>query len=78
MAKYQVLIVPSADNEHLFERAKNFKEALKIANSPKGDHAAVEIFDFETENERKAFTQGYSAGIGYMGGGMFFLNTAAL
>jgi hypothetical protein len=71
---YQVIIALSTDDDELFENAKTFDDALKVYNEHSGDCQAEHLTSFNTEDEMKAFIQGYSTAIGFLGSGMVFTN----
>jgi len=67
---YRILIVPSSDDEKLFEDCDSIEKAQKIA---KKTGATIQLFEFDSEEEKDAFVKGYEAGIGYLGKGLYFL-----
>lgn len=67
--KYNVLIVPSSDDERNYENCATYTEALEI-HELKGDCSVK--YSFNTEIERDAFIKGYHSAIGYLGNGIFF------
>lgn len=67
---FKLLLIPSSDDERAVEEAHSLTEAVDVAQKA-GAHY-VEL-SFETEQERNACIKGYQAGIGYLGGGLFFV-----
>lgn len=67
---FKLLLIPSSDDERSVEDAKSLAEAIEVAKQS-GAHY-VEL-SFDTEQERDACIKGYQAGIGYLGGGLFFV-----
>ena len=65
---YSILIIPSSEDDRLFDECDNYKDALGIATKENcGDE-----FKFDTQKERDAFIQGYLSGVGYLGEGVYF------
>lgn len=70
MKKFKLIIAPSSNDEHLFNNAVTYNEALKVINA-EGVESAQE-FTFSTKTERECFIQGYKAAIGYNGDGLLW------
>jgi hypothetical protein len=70
MGSFKVIIVPSSEDGEAFENAVEFEEAQRVLESL-NDTSAQEL-EFETEKEAEAYIQGYLAGIGFMGDGVFY------
>jgi len=64
---YKVFIVPASEDEREFEDC-GYEEAVELNNTT--DSSGQE-FTFNSEREREIFIQGYKAGIGWMGDGMY-------
>lgn len=71
MKKYKVIIAPSSADEDYYENATTFEEALEVFNR---DEVGGSLYEFDTEQELKAFLEGYEAAIGYLGDGFFMTN----
>ncbi len=69
MGKQKVFIIPSSDDERLFDNCNSYNQAIKI-NTDNCCSGSEHIFS--TKEERDSFIQGYLAGIGYLGEGIFF------
>lgn len=72
MGSFKIIIVPSSEDEEAFENAVEFGEAHKVLEAS-ADTSALEV-EFDTILEAEAFVQGYLAGIGFMGDGVFYCN----
>ena len=68
MKKFKLIIVPSSDDEKLFENVSEYDAALKIIEGDEG--IMSKELSFDSENEREIFLQGYYAGIGFLGEGL--------
>lgn len=67
--KYKLLLVPSSEDERLYEDFKTFEEAF-LFHLDRED--TVQTFTFDTEKERSAFLEGVAAMEGYQGTGLSF------
>lgn len=66
---YRLLLIPSSDEERFVEQADSLEKALKLARKRNVHHVDL---TFNTPEEREACVKGYLAGIGYLGGGLYF------
>ncbi|MBS1506007.1 MAG: hypothetical protein JSS79_05115 [Bacteroidetes bacterium] len=76
--KYKVIIVPSSDDEKLYQRlCDTFDEAYEIMKrrNSKGKNDTAQLFEFETQAERQAFLKGVEVMAGYFGDGLAYQNT---
>jgi len=76
MKKFQLIIVPSSEDEGYFENATSFEDAQEILDDESIQTESAEQFSFDTELEMNCFLQGYHAAIGYNGNGMKFTSTS--
>jgi hypothetical protein len=69
--KYKVAIIPGAFDEDEYDEITTVKEAVARSKIlvAQDREVSLMIFSFDTEEEHKAFIQGYEAGVGYMGKG---------
>lgn len=70
MEKYKVIIVPSSDEEHLFDEVVKFSDAVKVVSKTQ----CATIHEFNTKQERDSFVDGYKSAIGFLGNGLYYIN----
>ena len=70
MKKYEVLTIPSSDDERKFENIDDFDVAVHKAKS----HKNIDFYlhSFSSKEELNAYILGYTQGVGYMGNGTYF------
>lgn len=73
--RYEVLLIPSSDEDREFAECNNFDEAMELLE--KSDNVTHVHAQFHTEAEKRAYVEGYLAGIGYMGDGVHFVKEYA-
>lgn len=70
--KHNVLLIPSLDDERKFENIEEYKKAYKFAKNNKG--ITYIHRSFNSSEEGNAYIEGYLAGIGFLGEGIFYKN----
>jgi hypothetical protein len=70
MKKYKLVIVPSLEEEHLFEEAVKFSDVVKVVSKTQ----FATIHEFNTKQERDSFIDGYKSAIGFLGNGLYYIN----
>jgi hypothetical protein len=73
MKNYKVLVIPSSDDERIIEELDitfyDDIEAYALKNI-----SSAKVHKFSTEREKEVFIEGYLAGVGYLGEGVYFTN----
>lgn len=72
---YKIFIVPDSSEENQFENISTYQDAIFLADKI---NSTGKEFVFNTLQERDAFIQGYSAGVGYLGSGLFYIENPTL
>ena len=70
MTKFKLIVVPSSDDEPLFEETVKYDEAKKIVDGE--ENVTAQEFIFNSEHEREIFLQGYMTAIGFLGSGTHY------